>query len=406
METKLADWFKNTPDGIEADAILRACVHCGFCTATCPTYQILGDENDGPRGRIYLMKQVMEGERPTMATMTHLDRCLTCRNCETTCPSGVRYGRLVDIGRKLVEERVERPLAQQAARKALREGLTRRWLFDPAMRIGKMVRPLLPEPLKGKVPDAPRGGRWPVDSHLTKVLLLNSCTQGAMMPGIDAATARVLDRLEVQVLVEPRSGCCGAIRYHLNDHDGGLDDARRNVDAWWPYLEAGVEAIVMNASGCGVMVKEYGHLLRNDPAYAERAAKLKGHVVVGGSNYGQGSSREHAALGPEYLGLRAVLAKGFARIHAQNLVNFGVLPLTFVDSADYDSIETGDVLRMAGLRGALEKGYELTIENVTRRQKFQVRHAMSPRQVQLMLRGGLINWMKEQLAHSSTSQSI
>jgi len=274
METKLADWFKNTPDGIEADAILRACVHCGFCTATCPTYQILGDENDGPRGRIYLMKQVMEGERPTMATMTHLDRCLTCRNCETTCPSGVRYGRLVDIGRKLVEERVDRPLAQQAARKALREGLTRRWLFDPAMRVGKMVRPLLPGPLKGKVPAAADAGSWPVDSHLTKVLLLNSCTQGAMMPSIDAATARVLDRLEVQAVVEPSSGCCGAIRYHLNDHDGGLDDARRNVDAWWPYLDAGVEAIVMNASGCGVMVKEYGHLLRNDPAYADRAARV------------------------------------------------------------------------------------------------------------------------------------
>jgi glycolate oxidase iron-sulfur subunit len=274
METNLAEWFKDTPDGVEADAILRACVHCGFCTATCPTYQLLGDEKDGPRGRIYLMKQVMEGERPTMTTMTHLDRCLTCRNCETTCPSGVRYGRLVDIGRKLVEERVERPLAQRLARKALREGLTRRWLFDPAMRIGKMVRPLLPEVLRSKVPAAGDGGPWPTHSHVTKVLLLNSCTQGAMMPGIDAATARVLDRLEVQAVIEPASACCGAIRYHLNDHDGGLADARRNVDAWWPYLEAGVEAIVMNASGCGVMVKEYGHLLRNDPAYAARAAKV------------------------------------------------------------------------------------------------------------------------------------
>jgi glycolate oxidase iron-sulfur subunit len=216
----------------------------------------------------------MEGERPTMATMTHLDQCLTCRNCETTCPSGVRYGRLVDIGRKLVEERVERPRAQQVARKALREGLTRRWLFDPAMRVGKLVRPLLPDVLKSKVPAAGDGGAWPTDSHLAKVLLLNSCTQGAMMPGIDRATARVLDRLGVQAVIEPSSGCCGAIRYHLNDHDGGLDDARRNVDAWWPYLDAGVDAIVMNASGCGVLVKEYGHLLRNDAAYAERAARV------------------------------------------------------------------------------------------------------------------------------------
>ena len=274
METHLADWFKNTPDGIEADAILRACVHCGFCTATCPTYQLLGDENDGPRGRIYLMKQVMEGAQPTMATMTHLDRCLTCRNCETTCPSGVQYGKLVDIGRKLVEERVQRPLGQRAARTALREGLTRRWLFDPAMRLGKLFRPLLPEVLKNKVPDSRDPGPWPEDSHLAKVLLLNSCTQTAMMPGIDRATARVLDRLGVQSIIEPASGCCGALRYHLNDHDGGMAAARRNIDAWWPYLEAGVDAIVMNASGCGVMVKDYGHLLRRDPAYAQRAAKV------------------------------------------------------------------------------------------------------------------------------------
>ena len=274
METHLADWFKDTPDGIEADAILRACVHCGFCTATCPTYQLLGDENDGPRGRIYLMKQVMEGGQPTMTTMTHLDRCLTCRNCETTCPSGVRYGALVDIGRKLVEARVQRPLGQRVARAVLREGVTRRWLFDPAMRLGQLARPLLPDALKGKVP-APRDpGPWPQEAHLAKVLLLNSCTQSAMMPAIDRATARVLDRLGVQAIIEPTSGCCGALRYHLNDHDGGMADARRNVDAWWPYLEAGVEAIVMNASGCGVMVKDYGHLLRGDPAYAERAAKV------------------------------------------------------------------------------------------------------------------------------------
>ena len=274
METHLADWFKDTPDGIEADAILRACVHCGFCTATCPTYQLLGDEKDGPRGRIYMMKQVMEGAQPTMATMTHLDRCLTCRNCETTCPSGVKYGYLVDIGRRLVEERVERPLAQRVARTVLRESITRRWLFDPAMRVGKLVRPLLPEALKAKVPASRDPGPWPAESHLAKILLLNSCTQAAMMPAIDRATARVLDRLGVQSIIEPASGCCGALRYHLNDHDGGKADARRNIDAWWPYLEAGVEAIVMNASGCGVMVKDYGHLLRDDPDYAQRAARV------------------------------------------------------------------------------------------------------------------------------------
>jgi glycolate oxidase iron-sulfur subunit len=279
METQLADWFKDTPEGIEADAILRACVHCGFCTATCPTYQLLGDERDGPRGRIYLMKQVMEGEQPTMATMTHLDRCLTCRNCETTCPSGVRYGRLVDIGRKLVEDRVERPLPQRIARTVLREGITRRWLFDPAMRLGKLVRPLLPEPLRSKVPPAQDPGPWPVEAHREKVLLLNSCTQGAMLPGIDRATARVLDRLGVQCVIEPTSGCCGAVRHHMNDHAGALSDARRNIDAWIPYLDSGVAAIVMNASGCGVMVKEYGHLLRNDPAYAERAGRVSAATV-------------------------------------------------------------------------------------------------------------------------------
>ena len=274
METHLADWLKDTPDGIEAESILRACVHCGFCLATCPTYQLLGDEKDSPRGRIYMMKQVMEGEQPTMTTMTHLDRCLTCRNCETTCPSGVRYGHLVDIGRKVVEERVQRPLGQRLVRTVLREALTRRWLFDPAMRLGKLVRPLLPSMLKSKVPVGADPGDWPQDSHLAKVLLLNSCTQSAMMPAIDRATARVLDRLGVQTIIEPSSGCCGALRYHLNDHEGGKADARRNIDAWWPYLEAGVEAIVMNASGCGVMVKDYGHLLRDDPAYAERAARV------------------------------------------------------------------------------------------------------------------------------------
>lgn len=274
METHLADWLKGTPEGVEAESILRKCVHCGFCTATCPTYQLLGDELDSPRGRIYLIKQVVEGKAPTSATLDHLDRCLTCRNCESTCPSGVDYGHLVDVGRKLVEAKVKRPLAQRLLRGALREGMTRRWLFDPAMRVGKAVRPLLPEALRNKVPQTNFVGAWPGKQHPRKVLLINGCVQPAMMPSIDAATARVLDRVGVQALVEQRSGCCGAIRYHLNDQDGGLDDARRNIDAWWPHLQAGVEAIVINASGCGAMLKEYGHILRGDPVYAERAAKI------------------------------------------------------------------------------------------------------------------------------------
>jgi len=274
MQTNLADFIKDTPEGQEADAILRSCVHCGFCTATCPTYQLLGDELDGPRGRIYLIKQVLEGKPATEKTQLHLDRCLTCRNCESTCPSGVQYGRLVDIGRGIVEKQVKRPLAQRLVRTALKEILPRKSLFNPAMKMGQLVRPLLPAALKNKVPEARNAGRWPDRNHARKMLLLDGCVQPAMSPNINAATARVLDALSVQLIVAPKAGCCGAIRHHLNDQDGALDDMRRNIDAWWPYVEEGVEAIVMTASGCGVTVKEYGHLLAHDPVYAERAARI------------------------------------------------------------------------------------------------------------------------------------
>jgi len=274
METHLADWLKGTADGAEAELNLRRCVHCGFCLATCPTYQLLGDELDSPRGRIYLMKQVAEGVHPSAATLAHLDRCLTCRNCETTCPSGVEYGHLVDVGRKLVEQRVRRPLGERVLRFALRETLTRRWLFDPAMRIGQLLRPLLPAALRDKVPERRPAGAWPQRAHARKVLILNGCTQPAMMPTIDAATARVLDRLGIETVVEQRSGCCGAIRHHLADTEGALAQARRNIDAWLPHLERGAEAIVINASGCGAMVKEYAHLLREDPAYATKAQRV------------------------------------------------------------------------------------------------------------------------------------
>jgi len=274
MQTNLADFIKNTPEGDEADAILRKCVHCGFCTATCPTYQLLGDELDGPRGRIYLMKQVLEGKKATFKTMTHLDRCLTCRNCESTCPSGVQYGRLVDIGRKIVEEQVQRPLSQRFARTLLKETLPRKWLFNPAMKAGQAVRPLLPQVLKNKVPAKQDAGAWPSTEHARKMLLLEGCVQPAMSPNINTATARVLDALGVQLVTASKAGCCGAIRYHMNDQDGGLDDMRNNIDAWWPYVESGVEAIVMNASGCGVTVKEYGHLLAHDAKYAEKARRI------------------------------------------------------------------------------------------------------------------------------------
>jgi glycolate oxidase iron-sulfur subunit len=274
MQTNLADFIKHTPEGDEAEAILRKCVHCGFCTATCPTYQLLGDELDGPRGRIYLIKQVLEGKQATEKTQLHLDRCLTCRNCESTCPSGVQYGRLAEIGRKIVEEQVPRPLAERAKRTALKEGLPRKWLFSPAMAAGQLARPLLPKALKNKVPAKQSAGSWPTRQHARKMLLLDGCVQPSMAPNINAATARVFDALGVQLVIAPKAGCCGAIRYHMNDHDGGPDDMRRNIDAWWPHVEAGAEAIVMTASGCGLMVKEYGHLLRHDPAYAAKAEKI------------------------------------------------------------------------------------------------------------------------------------
>ena len=278
MQTHLAPEFQGTPEGSAAEAILRRCVHCGFCTATCPTYQLLGDELDGPRGRIYLIKQVLEGAPPTAATQQHLDRCLTCRNCESTCPSGVQYGQLVEIGRQVVEAKVERPREERLKRWLLKEGLTSP-LFTPALRLGQAMRPLVPAALKDKVPPRPdaRAFQWPRREHPRKVLMLLGCVQPAMMPNINAATARVLDAAGVQTLVADEAGCCGAIRAHLNDHHGGLDDARRNIDAWWPMVDGHggeVEALVMNASGCGVQVKDYGRLLAHDPDYADKAARV------------------------------------------------------------------------------------------------------------------------------------
>ena len=273
MQTQLAPEFQNTPEGLQAEAILRKCVHCGFCTATCPTYQLLGDELDGPRGRIYLIKQMLEGQVPTRKTQLHLDRCLSCRNCESTCPSGVQYGHLVDIGRKLVDERVPRPAGERALRWALKEGLPSP-LFAPAMKIGQAVRGLLPYSLQNKVPPKQDAGQWPTRSHGRKMLMLSGCVQPAMMPNINSATARVLDAAGIEVVLAAKAGCCGAVKFHLNDQDGGKLEMRRNIDAWWPYVEGGVEALVMNASGCGVTVKEYGHILKDDAAYAEKAARI------------------------------------------------------------------------------------------------------------------------------------
>ena len=273
MQTTLADFIKGTAEGDEAESILRACVHCGFCTATCPTYQILGDELDGPRGRIYLIKQVLEGSPVTRKTQLHLDRCLTCLSCETTCPSGVRYGRLLDIGRRIVEQRVKRPLAERLQRMVLKEALPRPWIFKPAFKAGQLVRPLLSHALQDKLPPTPSAGQLPTRSHARKMLALGGCVQPTMGPNINAATARVLDAFGVQLITARGEGCCGALRFHMNDHERALDDMRRNIDAWWPLLDD-VECIVMTASGCGVTVKEYGHLLAHDPAYAAKAQRV------------------------------------------------------------------------------------------------------------------------------------
>lgn len=275
MQTQLADFIRDTREGREADIILRKCVHCGFCTATCPTYQLLGDELDGPRGRIYLIKQVLEGAEPSRRTQTHLDRCLTCRACETTCPSGVEYGRLADIGRHVVSQRVQRPAGERAVRWLLREFVPRPLLFGTAMKAGRMVRGLLPEKLKEKVPEARPAGAWPAPRHLRRVIALAGCVQPTMAPSINAAAARVLDAIGISMVEQRGAGCCGALRMHLDDQEGAKVDARRNIDAWWPQVARGeIEAIVMTASGCGVQVRDYGHLLAEDPAYAEKAVRV------------------------------------------------------------------------------------------------------------------------------------
>jgi glycolate oxidase iron-sulfur subunit len=276
MQTQLSPEFSDTPEGKEAAAILRKCVHCGFCNATCPTYQLLGDELDGPRGRIYLIKQVLEGAEVTRSTQLHLDRCLTCLNCQTTCPSGVEYGHLIDIGRRVVDARVSRPPADMAARWALREALTSA-LFAPAFWLGRVFRPLLPNVLKSKIPPGTktRVMSHPAPPQQRKVLMLQGCVQPAMMPNINQAAARVLLMAQIQTVYAAAEGCCGAMRSHLSDHEGALDNMRRNIDAWEPIIAAGgIEAIVTTASACGLAIKEYGHALANDLHYAARAARI------------------------------------------------------------------------------------------------------------------------------------
>jgi glycolate oxidase iron-sulfur subunit len=274
MQTNIVERYANTDYGREAEAILRKCVHCGFCTATCPTYQLLGDELDGPRGRIYQIKEILEGATPTSSTQTHLDRCLTCRSCETTCPSGVDYGRLADIGRKIVEDEVGRSWIQTLIRKALIVVIPNRQLFGFLMRMGQLFRPFMPGAIRRKIPKRVAPSVWPTSTHTRTMLVLEACAQPSATPNVNAAAARVLDRLGIQLKAAKEAGCCGAVAHHLSDHDRSFDAVKRNIDAWWPLIEHGAEAIVITASGCGVMVKEYGHLLADDPLYAEKAQRV------------------------------------------------------------------------------------------------------------------------------------
>ncbi|KWR88658.1 glycolate oxidase subunit GlcF [Cupriavidus sp. IDO] len=275
MQTNLSDEAKSLARAKEAEDILRSCVHCGFCNATCPTYQLLGNELDGPRGRIYLIKQMLEGEPVTDKTQLHLDRCLTCRNCETTCPSGVTYHALLDIGREMLERRVERPVANRALRAGLRHVIPRARTFGALLKLGQMMRPVLPVALGEKIPPNARVAlERPAVRHARRMLMLEGCAQRSLSPNTNAAAARVLDRLGISIEAAPEAGCCGATDYHLNAQEAGLVRARRNIDAWWPKVRAGAEAIIQTASGCGAFVKEYGHLLRDDPAYADKARRI------------------------------------------------------------------------------------------------------------------------------------
>lgn len=274
MRTQIDVKYLDHPEIKEADAILRSCVHCGFCNATCPTYQELGDERDGPRGRIYLVKQLLETGDVSEKTQTHLDRCLTCRSCETTCPSGVKYGRLAEIGRGIMEEQLERPLQQKLLRWLIRQILPYPNRFGPLLRLGQLVRSFLPRDLKQQVPMKQVKRALPTQQHTRQMLVLAGCAQPSATPNTNIVAARVLDKLGISLFTAPEAGCCGAVSYHMPAHEEGLTFMRRNIDAWWPHIEAGVEAIVISASGCGSMVKDYGEKLQYDPDYAVKAQRV------------------------------------------------------------------------------------------------------------------------------------
>jgi len=274
MQTHIHESLQGHPDANEARDILRACVHCGFCNATCPTYLELADERDGPRGRIYLIKQLLETGAASARTQKHLDRCLTCRNCETTCPSGVRYGRLADIGRGMLEQQIERPLRERLVRLALRVVVPYARRFRAALAMARVSAPLLPRSLRAKIPAKQRLRPTSGHAHGRQMVVLAGCAQAAATPNTNRAAARVFDRLGISLDSAAGAGGCGALAYHLGDHEGGKAFMRRNIDAWWPRLQGGAEAIVVAASGCTATIEEYGEILRDDAEYADRARRI------------------------------------------------------------------------------------------------------------------------------------
>ena len=279
MQTNIAEQYRNTALGQEADAILRSCVHCGFCTAHCPTYLLLGNETDSPRGRIYLIKRILEGETPGDSTRLHLDRCLTCRACESVCPSGVRYGRLAEIGRGLLDAQVKRPWYERLKRYLIRSVIPYPARMKPLLQLGRLLRPIMPGALKQHIPPKQRTTVRPTQKHKRAFLLLEGCVQSLATPNTNAATARVLDKLGIQVIPAPNTSCCGAVKYHSGDQPGGLQTIKNNIDAWWPQLQKNCEGILFTASGCGAHIKEYGELLQHDPDYADKARQISEHAL-------------------------------------------------------------------------------------------------------------------------------
>ncbi len=274
MDVKLHESYRDTPQAKQAKQIISACVHCGFCNATCPTYQHFSDERDGPRGRISLIKQMLETGNATDKTQIHFDQCLTCRNCETTCPSNVQYGQLIDIGRQLIDEKTTRPLGARFSRKLLILIVPFPKRFGLLLRLGQLCKPLLWGELKRKIPEKQTRTIINQPDCKRKMILLSGCVQSVAKPETNQAATRLLNRFNIAVREHQQVQCCGAVTHHLDFHERTLATIRRNIDIWWHDVEQGAEAIISTASGCGVMLKDYDKLLKDDPAYRDKAQKI------------------------------------------------------------------------------------------------------------------------------------